>query len=105
MKIVNRGYLIVRPLQPFIEWALDQDEETFMDENVEASIYLVEEDFFEDEPVIEANFKKIFLNELEAVTDDESKYPPIRMELFKEWFKVEAGNNVFDGEKSDLLAD
>lgn len=105
MKIVNRGYIIVKPLQPFIEWAMDQEEDTFIDEDVEASIYLVEEDFFEDEPVIEANFKKIFLNELEAVTDDESKYPPIRMELFREWFSVNAGNNVFDCEKNDLQAD
>lgn len=105
MNIVNRGYLIVRPLTPFLEWASSQDEESFIDEDVEANIYLVEEDFFEDEPVIEANFKKIFLNELEAVTDDESQYPPIRMEVFKEWFSVAAGNNVFDCEKSDLRAD
>lgn len=105
MKIINRGYLIVRPLKPFLEWAMAQDDECFIDENLEASVYLVEEDFFEDEPVIEANFKKIFMNELEAVSDDEDSYPEIRMETFREWFSVEAGNNVFDCEKIGLQAD
>lgn len=104
MKMINRGFLMVRPQQAFIDWAMQQDEELFLDQDMEANIYLVEEDFFEEEPVIEANFKKIFLNELEAVTDDESRYPAIKMEVFQTWFKVSAGNSVFDCEKDNIRA-
>ena len=42
-----------------------------MDEFSEPNVYLIEEDFFEDEPVIKANFKKIFNNEIYAVSIEE----------------------------------
>lgn len=105
MKIVNRGFLRVKGKSAFINWAAQQDEEFAPDENSDANIYLVEEDFFEVEPVIEANFKRIFLNELESVSDDSSNFPEIKMENFVEWFDVEAGNAVFDCEKKGLQAD
>ncbi len=102
MKIVNRGYIIIHPKQPFIDWADSQDEEYELDEYFEPNIYLIEEDFFEDEPVIKANFKKIFKNELNAVSDEEEIYPDITMENFEEWFSVILGNTVFDCEKGNL---
>lgn len=102
MKIVNRGYIIIHPKQPFIDWAVSQDEEYELDEYSEPNIYLIEEDFFEDEPVIKANFKKIFKNELNAVSDEEEIYPDITMENFEEWFSVILGNTVFDCEKGNL---
>ena len=51
MKIVNRGYIIIRPKQPFIDWAIKQDEEYELDEFSEPNVYLIEEDFFEDDSV------------------------------------------------------
>jgi hypothetical protein len=105
MKIVNRGYLKVKAKQPFIDWVNQIDEEFFIDEESEANIYLVEEDFFEVDPIIKANFKKIFLNELDGVADDDSTYPEIKLENFLEWFNVEAGTMVFDCEKGSLQGD
>lgn len=102
MKIVNRGYLIIQPKQPFISWAKSQDETYELDEYAEPNVYLIEEDFFEDEPVLKSNFKKIFENELLAVIDDIDVFPEITFENFEDWFTIVLGNTVFDCEKNNL---
>jgi hypothetical protein len=104
MKIINRGYLILKVKAPFIQWANKFDDEFQFDDldDLEPSIYLIEEDFFDNEQIIKQNFKKIFLNELMAVSDDEATYPEIREEDFYNWFMVTVGTTVFDAEKSDL---
>lgn len=105
MKIVNRGFIRVKAKQPFSDWANSMEDEFIMDDFVESNVYLIEEDFFEIEPLIKANFKKIFKNELLAVSEDKDDYPEITLELFEEWFETEVGNAVFDCEKSDLKRD
>lgn len=105
MKIVNRGYIVVHPKQPYIDWANQYEDEFLMDEFSEPTIYLIEDDFFEDELVLKSNFKKIFLNELIAVTEDEATYPEITLENFETWFSYVLGTTVFDTQKSDLRAD
>ena len=104
MKVVNRGFIHVKAKQAFIDWANKVEPDFEMDIDVEGNIYLVEDDFFDIEPVIEANFKKIFMTELEMITDDESSYPEINIENFNKLFDVELGNTVFDSLKSDLKA-
>lgn len=104
MKIVNRGYISVKGREPYMNWINNHEEEFLMDAAVEANIYLIEEDFFDIEPLIKGNFKKIFLNELEAITDDEDSYPNIDLATFEKWFEVEVGNAVFDCEKGGLNA-
>ncbi|GAB5417954.1 MAG: hypothetical protein Crog4KO_14070 [Crocinitomicaceae bacterium] len=105
MKFVNRGYIIVRPKEAFIVWANENDADYSDLEDNEPNIYLIEEDFFDDETVLKGYFKRIFENELFAVTDNESKFPPIRWEIFNEWFNVQLGATVFDAEASALQAD
>jgi len=102
MKIIDRGYLNVKGRQPFIAWVEQVGEGLFIDEESESNVYLVEEDFFEVEPIVKANFKKIFLNELECISDDESLFPEIKLEVFLEWFNVDAGTMVFDCEKGGV---
>ena len=104
MKIVNRGYIIVKGKTPFVNWVNEQEEEFFIDEETEPNIYLIEEDFFEIEPLIKENFKKIFLNELHAISDGEDKYPEIKLEVFLDWFALEVGSSVFDAQSKDLTA-
>lgn len=96
MKIVNRGYIAVRPKKEFIEWANKMDDDFELIGGVEPVIYLVEEDFIEEEPVIKANFKAIFRSELLSVTDDENLFPEINLENFEQWFEIELGNTVID---------
>jgi hypothetical protein len=99
MKIVDRGFITVKPKQAFVDWANQQDDEFQIDLNSEPSVYLIEEDFFEVEPIIEKNYKIIFECELAAVSDDEEGFPEINMSIFKEWFSVEVGSTVIDLEE------
>lgn len=105
MKIVNRGYIVVKPKKAFIEWANKYDEDFSDLTDNEGSIYLIEEDFYDDEPVIKANFKQIFSNELLAVTEDEESYPELSIEQFNNFFDVSLGTMVFDTLKTDLERD
>ena len=105
MKIVNRGFLIIRPRTPFLAWANQQDSEVAFSEedDVEGTTFLIEEDFFDIEPIIEKHFKKIFKHELSMVTELEENWPPsLKIDVFLEWFSVDFGAIVIDLEKSDL---
>jgi hypothetical protein len=107
MKTVNRGYILVEPRQAFCDWAKLNDEEFDFDEtdDLEGSLYLIEEEFMEYEPLIEAHFKKIFKNECMAIVDDEEQIPKATLELFLEWFNVRIGGSVFDTQKQPLIAE
>lgn len=105
MKIVNRGYIAVKPTKLFINWANQNDVEFDGLIDSESSVYLIEEDFFDDEAVLKSHFKKVFNNELQAVSEDEESYPEIKMEVFEAWFTVEMGASVFDTQSSGLAAD
>lgn len=105
MKIVNRGYIIVKPKKAFVDWTNTLEEEFFMSESTEPNIYLIEDDFFEIEPILKSKFKMIFKNELISISDDEATYPEIKMEVFTEWFDCEIGSTVFDAQKNGLMAD
>ena len=98
VKVVNRGFIIVKAKQPFFDWANQFDLEIFFDEedDNEPSIYLIEEDFVDDELIIEQNFKKIFRMELEAITEEEEEWPKISLATFNDWFTCELGSMVFD---------
>jgi hypothetical protein len=107
MKTVNRGYILVEPRQAFCDWAKLNDEEFDFDEtdDLEGSLYLIEEEFMEYEPLIEAHFKKIFKNECMAIVDDEEQIPKATLELFLEWFNVRIGGSVFDTQKQPLIVE
>lgn len=104
MKIVNRGYILVEPKQAFCDWAKLHDPDFDFDEgdDLEGNLYLIEEDFFEYEPVLEAHFKKIMITECQAIVDSEEDIPKPTMELFVDWFSVRIGAAVFDTQKQDL---
>lgn len=105
MKIVNRAYISVKAKKPYIEWVNEIEGEDVIDTETEANIYLIDEDFFDEEPVIKANFKTIFFNELMAISEDEESYPDINLENFNEWFEVELGASVFDCTSGGLNAE
>lgn len=97
--------MIIRPRQAFLDWANQLDADVKFDENdnVEGTNFLIEEDFFDVEPVIEKHFKKIFKHELSMVTELEDLWPQkLTIDVFLEWFSVDFGSVVIDLEKSDL---
>lgn len=104
MKITNRGFLIVAPKQPFFDWANEFEGDILFneDDDVEPTVYLIEDDFLETDQIIRDNFKKIFKNELNTITEETADHPKITEELFFQWFDVIAGTTVFDTQKSDL---
>lgn len=105
---VNRGFMVVRPKQAYIEWANQFDDEFKLDaealNEIEPTVYLIEEEeFFDTEPILKKHFKKIFLSELEAACEeDEAEFPDIKLEVFNEWFSVEFGTIVLDTLDSQL---
>ena len=108
MKIVNRGFLTIRPKQAFWNWANQISTDVLFDEQdaVEGTVYLIEEDFFDIEPIIEKHFKKMFKQELTMITEDPAQWPQeITLEQFLEWFSADYGSVVFDLEKSDLTSE
>jgi hypothetical protein len=108
MKLVNRGFLVVRPKQPFFDWAntFESDFEFNFDTCDEPNSYLVTEDFLEIEPLIEQHYKQIFCNELSMITEKSDDWPAKRTFTdFLNWFDIEVGSTVFDLEKSDIRAE
>lgn len=108
MKLINRGFISVRPKKAFWDWANEFDGDlTFsVEDQMDPNIYLITEDFFDAEPIIEQHFKKIFSNELSMITETEEDWPALRtLDIFLEWFTIEVGTTVFDLEKSDLKAE
>lgn len=105
MKVVNRGYILIRPKQPFVEWAKEQDAELFITDDSEPTVYLIEEDFFEDEQVLKSHFKAIFSAELEGVSENEEAFPEIKWETFNDWFEAELGTTVVDCLSTPLVSE
>lgn len=108
MNVLNRGFITVKPKKPFFDWSNNlSDAIQFSEEDeIEPTIYLITEDFFDIEPLIEQHFKKIFKNELEAVTEEEESWPVDRtISVFLDWFDLSVGSMVFDLEKSNIVSE
>ena len=72
MKFVNRGYIYVKPTKAFIEWANEHDDDYSDLTGNEGTIYLIEEDFYDDEAMLTSKFKAIFSRSLLASTASDS---------------------------------
>ena len=104
MKTVNRGFISITPTPLFIAWALkNSDEEQFFTNNPEPSIYLVEDDFWEDSKVIEKYYKKISQQEFSSLCSKNEIIPIISSEEeFSLYFDLSLGTIVHDLLKEKL---
>jgi hypothetical protein len=109
MEAVRRVALIVRPKQPYVDWANSVDGSAsplaLKEARAHPSIYLVNA---EPEEVlqIERYVEEIFEAELEAWTDDETRWPPDRTSLlFYLWFDVITANQLWDLDEQDSMFD
>lgn len=105
MHLVNRGFIIIRPTSLFLDWAKFylEDLQHLDLEDIEPTIYMIEEEFIEIEPLIKKNYKKIFLNELMTITSEEEQYPLISLDLFHDWFTYSVGSTIVDCQSEDLV--
>lgn len=94
--ILDRGFIIVKPKDAFFKWSNEYDDDfDDLDDN-EPSIYLIEDDFYDDETVLKSHYKQIFLSELLGVTDNTEVYPDITWDNFNSFFDCDLGTTVFD---------
>lgn len=107
MNILNRGQIVIFPTENFQQWAIkNSDEELFLTSQAEPSVYLIEEEFWEDELVIEKYRKKIMRREFSEISSDDSKWPIVKdNEQFRFYFNVFLGLIVVDLLETDLTCE
>ena len=65
MKVLNRGYIIVSPKSIFFNELTPQSNIDYLvSEEPEPSVYLIEEDFWDDETVLKKYYKRIVHSEM-----------------------------------------
>ena len=91
--MLNRGALIVRPKQPYLDWAAGLDDSGLLpDADDERTVYLIPgfEDDDEAWEVIEDVYAAVFERELNDWHTDEAAWPDGRtFKMFLDWFDVE----------------
>lgn len=106
--MLNRAALIVRPKQPFLDWATGLDDSGLVpDAAGEQTVYLVPE-FESDEEgqrVLKLVYAEIFERELDGWHTDPSAWPKKRdFKTFQEWFSIEL-HSVVEDVVDDILVD
>ena len=107
--MLNRSALIVRPKQPYLDWAAGLDDSGLVpDVDGEKTIYLIPS--FEDDreawKFLEYFYTEVFERELDGWHTDESAWPPDRdFEMFQEWFDIELHSSVEDLVDTDIVDD
>lgn len=98
--MINRGAIIVRPKQPYIDWADQLDDADLLPSREgEKTVYLVPEydDDMEAMEILSKCYDIIFEAELEGWHTDESAWPKNRtFSMFREWFEFEFHSVVED---------
>ena len=98
--MINRGALLIRPKQPFLDWAGGLDDSGILPEvDGEQTVYLIPSFEMEDEAweMVEEIYPMIFENELSGWHTDESAWPKDRdFAMFQQWFSIELHSIVED---------
>jgi hypothetical protein len=109
---LNRSVAIIKPKQPFVDWAnsvVDEDEQhSISDFSTDCSVILLPVvDSDEDaEALIKDMFQDLFELELSSwIVIDEMWPENITYTMFMEWFSVEFHSMVFDSLKDDIEKD
>jgi hypothetical protein len=98
--MLNRAALIVRPLQPYIDWAKSLDDSDLLPEFTdEQTVYLIPavESDEEEDRVLRGVYAEVFERELFEWHTDEADWPKKRtFGMFKKWFRIEIHSIVED---------
>ncbi len=90
--MINRSAVIVRPSQPYIDWASNLDDSGIVpDPDGEPSIYLLPEYDTDDEgwALLSKGFDVIFDAELDGWHTDSTAWPAKRtFAMFRRWFQI-----------------
>ena len=106
--MINRSAVLVRPRQPFLDWATAHGGGLEYPSDDERTVYLLP-DFEDDdgaEAVLQHFYDIIFEEELSGWMNDPSTWPENRnYEMFLDWFEVEQNSVVQDIVDGDPLED
>ena len=107
--MLNRGVLIVRPKQPYLDWAAGVDDSGLIPDPLgEQTVYLIPNFESDDEAqeILEEIYSEVFEHELWDWHSDETAWPQNRdFRRFLEWFKVELHAVVEDLSDDELTDD
>jgi len=108
-RTINRAGLIVRPKQPYVDWANSVDDDgpraDLRKLREEPSIYLVEPiDFLEDfDLLVDDTWEWIFKEQLNGWMRDRKYWPKeLTREMFHDWFDCELSTMIWDMLKSRI---
>lgn len=95
----NRNAIILKPLQPLLDWLTNlYPEDGF--EIDQRNIYLLGEEIEDVDAWIKKKFDKLFKLELDAWHTNKKEWPKKRnYKMFKQWFEVEISMMVYDLER------
>ena len=103
MYTINRSIAIIRPKQPFVNWANqlpDSESKSSLDDfKTDCLAILIPEYNTDEEAKVHINeiYEDIFIEELFGWCTDESWWPQDRTnEIFWQWFEVEVHSIVMD---------
>jgi len=97
MELVNRAILIVKPKQPFLDWANSIEGPEFATND--AFPYLVTElaDSRDSDKLVRKHYREIFEQALDSWMTDASVWPDKRdLRTFRKWFDVEYHDFLVD---------
>ena len=95
---INRSAIIVKPLQPFIDWCSNLYPED-LDDIKETRTYLISEDIEDIDSWLAKKFDKLFSFELESWHTNKKEWPQKRnYKMFKEWFQIDISTMIYDFE-------
>ncbi len=101
MEFVNRTALVVRPKQPYIDWAdsFDDGGPKYDPDHHQAKVFLIDEveDTRDIKKVVRRCWQAIFEEEINSWMRDPDVWPQRRtLKVFLEWFEVEVCDVVLD---------
>jgi hypothetical protein len=105
MRVVNRSAAVIRPREPYVNWASsvgDDSKDLEAGIRQQISVYLVPPDPREEQESAPVSqwFAAVFEQELEAWCLDEKTWPQRRdLKMFLEWFEVTTESVVMDLEE------
>ena len=109
MFLINRSVAIIKPKQPFVDWAnsvVDEDEQySISDLRTDCSVILLPETDSDEHAnaVLREIFQDVFKIELLSWITDDNMWPEHRTyKMFLEWFDAEFHSMVFDPFQDDI---
>jgi hypothetical protein len=98
MNILNRGFISVKPTIDFLNWKKSYSIEELIEPEIpEATVYLIEDEFWDEEEMLKKYFKKIAKQEFLGCSETVESFPSVEsVEDFLKFFIVEFGTFVID---------